>query len=237
MQDQVDLRSDTVTQPNSGMREAMAHAEVGDDVLGEDPSVNALEALAASLLGKEAALFVPSGTMGNQLAIMAQTQPGNEVICGLPCHIQEHEVGAAAVLSRVTLVPLTAPSGVIEPAAIASAIREEDIHHPETRLLCLECAHSSGAVQPLAALDAMSKAARERGLAVHLDGARLFNAALALGVPPPRLAQIADTVMFIGGQGETREPVSRGNKQQAPDDVTAQDDFRDIDFGGDDIPF
>ena len=197
----VDLRSDTVTRPDPAMRDAMARAEVGDDVLGDDPTVQALEAKAAEILHKEAALFVPSGTMGNQLAIMTHTRRGDEVICGKPCHIQEHEVGAAAVLSAVTLVTIDAPTGVLYPEKIASAVREEDIHHPRTSLLCLECAHGSGAVQPLETLEAASTTARDLGLKVHLDGARIFNAALALGVKPSSIAAVADSVMFCVSKG------------------------------------
>lgn len=197
----VDLRSDTVTRPTPAMREAMATAPVGDDVFGDDPTVNALEAEAAQRLGKEAALLVASGTQGNQSAVMTHTRRGNEVICGRPCHIQEHEVGAAAVLSGVSLVPIDAPTGILAPAAIEAAIRVEDIHHPETGLLCLECAHSSGAVQPLGALQDAAAVARDRGIPVHLDGARIFNAAEHLGVAPSEIAAVADSVMFCLSKG------------------------------------
>lgn len=197
----VDLRSDTVTRPTPAMREVMANAPVGDDVFGDDPTVNALEVEAARLLGKEAALLVTSGTQGNQSAVMTHTHRGDEVICGRPCHIQEHEVGAAAVLSGVSLVPIDAPTGRLAPAEIERAIRAEDIHHPETGLLCLECAHSSGAVQPLGVLRDAAAVARTRGIPVHLDGARIFNAAKALGVAPDRIAAVADSVMFCLSKG------------------------------------
>ena len=197
----VDLRSDTVTRPSQAMRRAMAEAEVGDDVIGDDPTVAALEERAARLLGKEAALFVPSGTMGNQLAIFTHTERGNEVICGKPCHIQEHEVGAPAILSGVTLVPIPAPTGRLDPEEVAAEIREPDIHHPETGLVCLECAHSSGAVQDVEELRAVADVAHTAGLPVHLDGARIFNAAVALGCDVSEIASPADSVMFCLSKG------------------------------------
>ncbi len=196
-----DLRSDTVTRPGQDMRRAMAQAPVGDDVIGDDPTVCELERRAAALLGKEAALFVPSGTMGNQLAIFTHTVRGNEVICGKPCHIQEHEVGAAAILSGVTLVPIPAPTGRLDPDQVAAEIRSPDIHHPETGLICLECAHSSGAVQTIEELQAVAQVAREAHIPVHMDGARIFNAALALGQDVARIAAVADSVMFCLSKG------------------------------------
>jgi len=197
----VDLRSDTVTRPDKGMLQAMISAEVGDDVFEDDPTVKALEARSAKMLGKESGLFVASGTMGNQVALMTHTRPGDEVIVGKPCHILEHEVGAAAVLSSVTLVCVDAQHGVLDPAAIEAEIRVEDLHHPETGLLCLECAHGTGAVQPLASLRAASAVARKHGLPVHLDGARIFNAALVLGCEPRAIADVADSVMFCLSKG------------------------------------
>ncbi len=197
----VDLRSDTVTQPTSAMRTAMMEAELGDDVFEDDPTIVRLERRGAELVGQEAGLFMASGTMGNQVAIMTHTRRGNEVLVGRPCHIQEHEVGAAAILSGVTLVPLDAPTGLLRPQDVDRAIRTEDVHHPETGLLCLECAHSSGAVQPLDSLRAARDVARERGVPVHLDGARIFNAAHALGVTAAEVAQGADSVMFCLSKG------------------------------------
>ncbi len=197
----VDLRSDTVTRPSDAMRQFMARAEVGDDVIGDDPTVQKLEETAARMLGKEAALFVPSGTMGNQLSIFTHTSRGNEVICGKPCHIQEHEVGAAAVLSAVTLVPVDAPTGRLDPDAVAKEIRSPDIHHPETGLVCLECAHSSGAVPSIEEMTVVSEVAHQAGLPVHLDGARIFNAAQALDVDVSRIAAVADSVMFCLSKG------------------------------------
>ncbi|MCD6496818.1 MAG: low-specificity L-threonine aldolase [Deltaproteobacteria bacterium] len=197
----VDLRSDTVTRPSAAMREAMASAEVGDDVLRDDPTVQELERRVAAMVGKEAALYVTSGTMGNELALMTHTRRGNEVICGRPCHIQEHEVGAAAILSAVTLVPIDAPTGTMGLDRIHDAIREPDIHHPETGLICVECAHSSGAVQDIAYLESVKALAVEAGLPVHMDGARLFNASIASGVPVDRIAACGDSVMFCLSKG------------------------------------
>ncbi|MFH2009128.1 MAG: low-specificity L-threonine aldolase [bacterium] len=197
----VDLRSDTVTRPTPAMMAAILGAEVGDDVFGDDPTIVKLEARGAELVGMEAGLFMASGTMGNQVAIMTHTSLGNEVIVGRPCHIQEHEAGAAAVLSGVTLVPLDAPTGALDPAVVAAAVRTPDVHHPVTRLLCLECAHSSGAVQPLDSLRSVMAVAREREVRVHLDGARIFNAAHALGRSAAEVARGADSVMYCLSKG------------------------------------
>jgi threonine aldolase len=197
----IDLRSDTVTWPTPAMREAMASAAVGDDVYGDDPTVNELEAYAASLVGKEAALLVPSGTFGNQLALFAWCPRGSEVILGEQCHIIQHEAGAAAVIAGVQVRTVHAPDGKMDGGAVRSRIRTEDIHHPVTSLVCMENAHSSGRVVPLAAMDAVKAVASEHGLPVHLDGARLFNAAAALGVPARDVADRADSVMFCLSKG------------------------------------
>ena len=197
----VDLRSDTVTRPCPNMRQAMARAEVGDDVIGDDPTLNRLERIAAEMLGMEASLFVPSGTMGNQLAIFTHTNRSNEVICGRPCHIQEHEVGAAALISAVTLVSLNAPWGELEPSEVELAIREPDIHHPETGLICLECAHSSGAIPAMENLEEVAETARKHSIPIHIDGARIFNASIALGIDPSKIAALADSVMFCLSKG------------------------------------
>lgn len=197
----IDLRSDTVTWPTPAMREAMAKASVGDDVYGDDPTVNELEALAAARVGKEAALFVPSGTFGNQLALFTWCPRGSEVILGEQCHIIQHEAGAAAVIAGVQIRPVDAPTGRIDAAAVRARIREEDIHHPVTSLICLENAHSSGHVLGLAEMDAIAAIAREHGLPIHLDGARLFNAATALGVDAREIASRADSVMFCLSKG------------------------------------
>ena len=183
------------------MREAMAAAPVGDDVYGDDPTVNELETYAAALVGKEAALLVPSGTFGNQLALFAWSPRGSEVILGEQCHIIQHEAGAAAIIAGVQVRTVDAPDGKINPEAVRARIRTDDIHHPVTSLVCMENAHSSGRVVPLPAMDAVRAVAKEHGLPVHLDGARLFNAAAALGVPAADVAARADSVMFCLSKG------------------------------------
>ena len=197
----IDLRSDTVTQPTQAMREAMANAPVGDDVYGDDPTVNELERLAAELLNKEAALFVPSGTMGNQLCVMAQTRRGDEVILSDDAHIFVHEVGAAAVLSAVTLRQLHFENGIFDAAKIERAIRTEDIHEPPTALVCMENALSNGRVVPLSVMAEVYAVAKKHNLRVHLDGARLFNAAVALGVDAKDITQYTDTVSCCLSKG------------------------------------
>jgi len=198
-----DLRSDTVTKPTAEMRQAMAKAEVGDDVYGEDPTVRKLETLGADLVGHEAALFVPSGTMGNQLAILTHTRRGDEVIADSNAHIVYYEVGACAVLSGVQLRTIQGCNGYIEPAAIEEAVRGKDLHFPESRLLCLENTHnrSGGTVVSPEAMHRMIQAAHGKGLRVHLDGARIFNAATALGVKADRLTGACDSVMFCLSKG------------------------------------
>jgi threonine aldolase len=153
------------------------------------------------MLGKEAGLFCASGTMANQVAIMTHTRPGNEVIVGKPSHIVDHEVGASAILSSVTLVTIDAPTGFLTPERIEAEIRGPDIHHPETGLICLESAHSSGAVQSLESMQAVRKIADRHGLPLYLDGARIFNAAHALGVDAKVVAECADSVMFCLSKG------------------------------------
>ena len=197
----IDLRSDTVTHPTDAMREAMAVAQVGDDVCGDDPTVNELERLAADMTGKEAALFVPSGTFGNQVALLTHCKQGQEVILGEACHIVQHEVGAAAVIAGVQLRPIPDPGGCLDREAVSRRIRPEDIHYPETGLICMENAHSDGQVVPLTAMRAVYDLAGENGLPVHLDGARLFNAATCLGVDAPEITRYCDTVMFCLSKG------------------------------------
>jgi threonine aldolase len=197
----IDLRSDTVTWPTPAMREAMAAAPVGDDVYGDDPTVNELEARAAERVGKEAALFVPSGTFGNQLALFSWCPRGSEVILGEQCHIVQHEAGAASIIAGVQIRPVDAPAGVLDTRAVRARIREADIHHPVTSLICVENAHSGGRVVPLADMDALYDLARTRGLPVHLDGARIFNAATALRVSAAEVAARADSVMFCLSKG------------------------------------
>ncbi len=200
----VDLRSDTVTRPTPGMRRAMAEAEVGDDVFGDDPTLQKLEERVAALLGKEAALYVVSGTMGNQLAIRAQTRHGDEVLLDRRSHIFDYEAGGAAAISGCQLHPLDGDRGRLDPAAIAErAARPVNDHFAPPSLLCLENTHhrSGGSVVPLEALDAAARAARGHGLSVHLDGARLWNASAASGIPLDRYAAVADTVMTCFSKG------------------------------------
>lgn len=197
----IDLRSDTVTMPTKEMRQAMANAEVGDDVYGDDPTVNKLEALAAKMVGKEASLFVPSGTMGNQLAVMSHTQRGNEVILGENSHIVVHEAGATAVLSSVQLRTIKSPDDIVYPAAVLNAIRSDDIHEPKTGLICMENALANGTVVPLNIMKEVYNIAKSHDIPVHLDGARLFNAAAYLNVEPSDVAKYADSVMFCLSKG------------------------------------
>jgi threonine aldolase len=199
----IDLRSDTVTRPSPGMREAMARAEVGDDVFGEDPSVNRLEARVAEMMGKEAALFVPSGTMSNQLAVKGHTEPGDEVILERGAHIANNESGAPAVLSGVNLQLIDGERGVLPVAAVERAIRATTMHTPGTALVCVENTHNraGGAIYPIDALRAVSAAARAGGVRVHLDGARLMNAVVATGVPVRAWADCADTVSLCISKG------------------------------------
>lgn len=196
-----DLRSDTVTRPDAAMRRAMAAAEVGDDVYGEDPEVNRLEAELAALLGKEAGLFVASGTQGNLTAILAHCGRGDEAITGLDSHVFQSEGCGASVLGGVSLYPLPpSAAGCPAPEAITAALRPDDAHHARSRLLCLENTIAGQAV-PLAAMHAAAGVARQAGLAVHLDGARFFNAVAALGCAPADLAGVADTVSVCLSKG------------------------------------
>ncbi len=199
----IDLRSDTVTKPTPGMRAAMAQAEVGDDVYGEDPTVNALEARAAQLLGKEAALFVPTGVMANQLCIRVHTRPGDEVIVEQTAHVIRYEGGSASALSQVQLCCVEGERGLLSADRVAEAIRPHDIHHPPTTLLCLEQTHNvgGGSVYPLSTILEITTLAADRGLASHLDGARLFNAATASGVSAVEFARPFDTVSFCLSKG------------------------------------
>lgn len=197
----IDIRSDTVTKPTDAMRAAMARAEVGDDVYGDDPTVNELEAYGAELTGKEASLFVPSGTFGNQLALFTWCRRGSEVILGEESHIIQHEAGAASVIAGVQTRTVPAKDGRLEADMVEARIRGTDIHFPPTALICLENAHSSGRVVPLSNMDAIRAVADRHGLPIHVDGARLFNAAAALGVSAREIAQRADSVMFCLSKG------------------------------------
>jgi threonine aldolase len=198
----LDFRSDTVTRPSRAMREAMVSAEVGDDVYGEDPTVTALEEEVAALLGKEAALFVPSGTMSNQIALLVQTRPGDEVILGRAAHMAFYESGAGAALGGVQFASVGS-SGLFTAEEMLSAVKPERDYHPRTRLVALENTHNSagGRVFPERDVLAIAAAARELGLKLHLDGARLWNAAVATGVAPARLAAPFDTVSVCFSKG------------------------------------
>ena len=198
----IDLRSDTVTQPTQQMREAMFNAQVGDDVYGDDPTMNELEKKAAEMLGKEAALFMASGTMGNAVAVMSHTSRGDEIILSDTAHIVAHEVGGAAVLSQAFVRTLHFENGIFDAEQTRSAIRDRsNIHYPRTGLICVEEPLATGKVVPLDKLQAVYKMAKEEGLPVHMDGARIFNAATALGVDVKEIAACADSVMFCLSKG------------------------------------
>jgi threonine aldolase len=209
----IDIRSDTVTQPTQGMRKAMAEAEVGDDVYGDDPTVNRLEILGAQMLGKEAALFVPSGTFGNQLALFTWCGRGTEVILGEDCHIVVHEAGAPSVIAGVQTRCVPDLGGVLKPEDIEKRLRRSDLHAPATSLICMENAHSSGKVVSLKDMDAVRDVAQKwkplagrslptgQPLPVHLDGARIFNAAAALGCSVGEIAARSDSVMVCLSKG------------------------------------
>jgi threonine aldolase len=199
----IDLRSDTVTKPTQEMLEEMFRAEVGDDVYGEDPTVNRLENLAAKMLGKESALFVTSGTQGNQIAVMCQTQRGDEVIVERSSHIYHYEVGGLAALSGVQPAPIAGIKGIMDLDEIEKTIRGENIHFPRTSLICLENTHNlgGGAVIPLAYTKKVYELAKTYGIKTHLDGARLFNASAALGIPLFELAAPFDSVQVCLSKG------------------------------------
>ena len=199
----IDLRSDTVTRPTEGMRRAMLEASVGDDVFGEDPTVNRLEEYVADLLGKEAALYAPSGTMTNQIGVHVNTNRGEEVLLHEGSHIFVYEAGAPAMLSGVQLRTLPGENGVLDPETVRAAVRPEDVHFPRSRLLCLENTHntSGGQVFPLEDFAAVATTAKELGMKVHLDGARLFNAQAATGVPASEWCAHADTVSVCSSKG------------------------------------
>lgn len=200
----VDLRSDTVSKPTEAMRQAMANAEVGDDVYGEDPSVNQLERRAAAIAGKEAALYVASGTMANLVAVMTHTQPGDEILLGRESHIFHYEVGGAARLANVLVNPLqNTADGGLNPEDVAAATRASGGHVPTTRLLCLENTQNrcGGTAVALSVMDELTRTAHGGGLSVHLDGARIFNAALALETTPDRVARDCDSVSFCLSKG------------------------------------
>jgi threonine aldolase len=199
----VDLRSDTVTRPSESMRRAMAEAPVGDDVYREDPTVERLQEMVADLLGKEAALFVPSGTMSNQLCLRTLTHMGDEVIVHEDAHVLHYEGGSAAALSALQLRPVPGAHGVLSPEAVAAAIRPAGEHFARTGAVEMENTHNrcGGTIWPLEAMQAVSELARERGIKVHLDGARLWNAHVATGVSLKDYAATADSVSVCFSKG------------------------------------
>jgi len=199
----IDLRSDTVTRPTPGMRKAMAEAEVGDDVFGDDPTVRRLEERVAELLGLPAGLYVASGTQANQIAIGAQCRPGDELLAESGSHCLNFEGGAVAALWGVQPRTIEGTRGLLSPEQIGPAVRPASDHYPRTRLLCLENTHSrgGGSVWPVERFRAVVAAARARGLLVHLDGARLFNAQAASGTPAVEYSRICDTATVCLSKG------------------------------------
>ena len=201
--DFADFRSDTLTAPCAEMRAAMASAEVGDDVWGEDPTVTALEEQVAQLLGKEAAVFTPSGTMANQVAIHVHCRPGDELVCEARSHVFFYEGGAIARLSGTQVRTVASADGFPAPGQVADVVRPDDPHYPRSRLLVVENTHNmaGGRVADAARVAALAAAAREHGMAVHCDGARLMNAAVALGVPVKELVAPVDTTTLCLSKG------------------------------------
>jgi threonine aldolase len=199
----IDLRSDTATLPTEGMRKAMAAAELGDDMMGEDPTVNRLEERVADLLGKEAAMFVPSGTMSNQIALRLHLRPGDEVICEASSHIYLYEGGGPAVISGAMVQTVPTKRGILDVDDLKGRVRPKNIHCPRTRLVSLENTHNrgNGAVLPLANVERIVQWARENGLALHLDGARLWNAVVKSNVPFRDWAKHFDSVSLCFSKG------------------------------------
>ncbi len=199
----IDLRSDTVTKPTDDMRKAMARAEVGDDVYGEDPTVNRLQDMAAAMLGKRFALFVPSGTMANQLAIRSHTQPGQEIIVESKSHVVRYEQGAAGALAGVQLHWVTGERGIMTAEQVEAAIRPNDMHSIATALICIENTHNAGGgtIYPLSTIEKIRALAVKHGIPMHLDGARLFNAVAATTLPPTVYAQHFETVSLCLSKG------------------------------------
>ncbi|QPD05039.1 MAG: L-allo-threonine aldolase [Candidatus Nitrospira kreftii] len=199
----IDLRSDTVTKPTDEMRKAMARADVGDDVYGEDPTVNRLQDMAANMLGKRFALFVPSGTMANQLAIRSQAQPGQEIIVESKSHIVRYEQGAAGALAGVQLHWIYGERGVMSAEQVEAAIRPNDPHSVTTALICLENTHNAGGgtIYPLSTIERIRTIAVRHRIPMHLDGARLFNAVAATTLPPTVYAQHFETVSICLSKG------------------------------------
>ena len=199
----IDLRSDTVTKPSKEMRRAMATAKVGDDVFGDDPTVNLLQEKVADMLEKEATLFVPSGTMANLIAILTHTNPGDEVIMEKESHTFNYEVGGAAALAGVQINPLIGDRGILEQEQVEEAIRMPNVHIPQTKLICIENTHNRGcgAIYPMKKIRTIYQLAEERKLKMHLDGARLFNACVATGIAVKEYAKYFDSLTFCFSKG------------------------------------
>ncbi|MHB9027873.1 MAG: low-specificity L-threonine aldolase [Candidatus Latescibacterota bacterium] len=199
----IDLRSDTVTKPSPAMRQAIANAEVGDDVLGEDPTMNRLEARTAEILGTEAAVYMPSGTMTNQVAVRAHTEPGDEILLDRDTHIYFYEAGAPAALSGVMVRLIPGRRGIFSAQDLEAAIRPDNIHFPRPKLLIIENTHNrgSGAVWPMETIIEVTETARKHGLRIHLDGARIWNASAATGIPEAEIARHFDTVSVCFSKG------------------------------------
>ncbi len=199
----IDLRSDTVTSPTDAMRQAMAHARVGDDVLGDDPTVTELEKRVAEILGKQAALYLPSGTMSNQIAIKLHTQPGDEILIDVNAHLYYYESGAPAVLSQVMTRLLPGRRGIFSGQDVRNALRVRNMHFPPTTLLCVENTHNRGGgnIWSLQQIADVTAVGREAGLKLHLDGARLWNASVATGIAEKEYARYFDTVSVCLSKG------------------------------------
>ncbi len=217
----LDFRSDTVTRPTAAMRAAMAAAEVGDDVLGDDPTVHRLQARVAELLDKEAALFVPSGTMANLIAVRLHCRGGDELICEAGCHIFNYEQGGYAQINHVAARPVQGDSGVMRLEQVTGLLRPSDPHSVRTRLLTIENTHNRGGgrIQPYETVEALCGWARQNGLRTHLDGARLMNAVVATGIPAPRWTRHFDTVGICFSKG-LGAPV--GSALAGPRDLIAE---------------
>lgn len=199
----IDLRSDTVTRPIEEMRKVMASAEVGDDVYGEDSSINYLEEMSAELFGKEAALFIPTGTMGNQLAVLTHCARQDEILCEENSHVFYLECGGAAVMAGVQIRTMAASRGIVTPEILDNYWRGDDIHYAPTRLVWVENTHNraGGIVYPLETLKAVQKWSKEKSLHTHMDGARIFNASIASETPLAEIASTVDSVMFCISKG------------------------------------
>jgi threonine aldolase len=198
-----DFRSDTFTKPSKVMRQVMCEAEVGDDVFGEDPTVNRLQEIIAELSGKEAALFVSSGTQGNQICLNAHTRPGSEVIVGRESHIFNYEAGAPALLSGVQLFPIDDSRGWVTLEEVKNAARHEDVHYPQTQLICLENTHNraGGTIFPLEEIEKISQFARQGGYRIHLDGARLWNAVVETGISVNEYSKYFESISLCFSKG------------------------------------